>query len=375
MNRVASLSTKAVTGAAIGWLAVATGVGVSGVLATLHPPAPQLLLLGITAAFLIVVLGTPAVRAWALAVDERLLVAFHLTRFVGFDFLALYGRGELPHRFAVFGGWGDIAVATLAIALLATGPAAGWRRRAFAAWNALGFIDIVFVVVTAAQSARADPASMRPLQEFPLNLLLTFVVPVIIVTHLVLGYRFAARGFERQPLGRVAGLLALVAVVVLFPHGALPPGAALAGETSSKKPAASPQKDGAQVEEALRAYERLVRLKDSRGLSAMYAPDGELLEPGMEPLKGPEAIRKFFESFAAVEIESASMTADTIEACQDQALQWGHYAQRVIAPGQPAADYTGRFVLEWSRQANGAWLVRRLLVQPSPPPPSGATSR
>ncbi|HEV8121368.1 MAG TPA: hypothetical protein VGQ67_10275, partial [Candidatus Polarisedimenticolia bacterium] len=85
--------------------------------------------------------------------------------------------------------------------------------------------------------------------------------------------------------------------------------------------------------------------------------------------------RKFLESFATVEIESASMTAETTEACQDQALQWGHYAQRVIAPGQPAADYTGRFVLEWSRQANGAWLVRRLLLQPSPPPPSGATSR
>ena len=37
----------------------------------------------------------------------------------------------------------------------------------------------------------AAPLSMRPLQHWPLNLLLTFVVSVIIVTHLVLCYRLA----------------------------------------------------------------------------------------------------------------------------------------------------------------------------------------
>jgi hypothetical protein len=172
------------------WLVVAIGVGASGILARLRPPAPQMVLLGVTAIALLVVCLWSGLRAWALTVDERLLVAFHLTRFVGFDFLALYGQGALPYRFAVYGGWGDIVVACSAAVLLLGGPASGtWRRRAYAAWNLAGFIDIVFVVVTAAQCARTDPASMQPLVEFPLNLLLTFVVPIIIVTHLVLGYR------------------------------------------------------------------------------------------------------------------------------------------------------------------------------------------
>ena len=41
--------------------------------------------------------------------DLRLLVLYHLTRFVGVWFLVLYSRGELPYAFAVPGGWGDIA--------------------------------------------------------------------------------------------------------------------------------------------------------------------------------------------------------------------------------------------------------------------------
>src|SRR5256885_15852628 len=45
-----------------------------------------------------------------------------LFRSVGVYFLVLYGRGELPFDFAVPGGWGDIAVATLALGLIV-----GWR--------------------------------------------------------------------------------------------------------------------------------------------------------------------------------------------------------------------------------------------------------
>lgn len=137
---------------------------------------------------------------------------------------------------------------------------------------------------------------------------------------------------------------------------------------ASSMAAASPTSDIASVDSAMRAYAGLVAAKDSGGIAAMYAPDGELLQPGMDALKGPEAIRKFLDSFGDVRIESASMKADTTEVFGDRALQWGAYAQRAAPPGQPAADYKGRFVIEWTRQGKGAWLIRRLLVQPSPPP-------
>jgi hypothetical protein len=56
-------------------------------------------------------------------------------------------------------------------------------RRAYLVWNVVGLLDILAVVLTAARLAFGDPESMRALLQLPLSLLLTFVVPIIIVTH------------------------------------------------------------------------------------------------------------------------------------------------------------------------------------------------
>ena len=192
--------TRTVLRAVVAWFIAAFAIGVSGVIESLRPPGPQVVLLAVTAACLGVLLGRADLRAWALAVDERLFVAFHLTRFVGIYFLVLHGRGLLSYGFAVVGGWGDIVVAVGAVALLGIGhPTPGWKRLAYDAWNLYGLVDILFVIGSAARSALADPASMRPLVEMPLNLLLTFVVPIILATHLLLGSRFVRRQGRLAP--------------------------------------------------------------------------------------------------------------------------------------------------------------------------------
>src|SRR5262245_35192539 len=103
------------------WLIAALIVGASGMLNRLTPPFPQLLMVSIT--LLLIVLGwkIESFRSWLLSVDERWIVALHLTRFVGYYFIYLYDRGRLPYEFAVPGGKGDIAVAALAIVLLVLG--------------------------------------------------------------------------------------------------------------------------------------------------------------------------------------------------------------------------------------------------------------
>ena len=65
-------------------------------------------------------------------------------------------------------------------------PDTSGGRRLYLAWNVLGLLDILGVVGTAARLALAEPGSMRALLQLPLSLLLTFVVPIIIATHLVL---------------------------------------------------------------------------------------------------------------------------------------------------------------------------------------------
>lgn len=177
------------------WLAVAVAVGASGLLARLRPPAPQVVLAALTAALVVAYFALPGFRAWADALDLRAVIGFHATRFVGIYFLVLYGRGELPYVFAVPAGWGDIVTAFGALMLAGAAPRRSTRgyRRALLAWNVFGLVDILFVVGTAARSAIADPESMRPLLQMPLNLLLTFVVPLIVATHLLVFARLRRR--------------------------------------------------------------------------------------------------------------------------------------------------------------------------------------
>jgi hypothetical protein len=146
--------------------------------------------LGISAALALALLLVRPLRAWALRVDIRWLVGFHLTRFVGVYFLYLYAQHELPHAFAVWGGFGDIVVAILALFVMYF----ACSTPLLIGWNILAFADIVAVAATAVRSEMAAPGSMHQLDRLPLILLPTLVVPVVIVTHvlmLVRAYRTA----------------------------------------------------------------------------------------------------------------------------------------------------------------------------------------
>jgi hypothetical protein len=175
------------------WFLAALVVGASGRLASLAPPRPQLLLLLLTAALIAAGMLVPSFRAWLAAVDLRSVIAIHLTRFIGAYFLVLYARGLLPFDFAVLGGWGDIAIATTALLWLVLVAEPTAHRTLLLLWNLCGLIDIVFVVATAARMATADPASMGPMRTLPLSLLPTFLVPLIIASHVLIFWRLGAR--------------------------------------------------------------------------------------------------------------------------------------------------------------------------------------
>ena len=62
----------------------------------------------------------------------------------------------------------------------------GTRLRLITIWNVVGLVDILMVVVTAARLGLSEPASMRALTVLPLSLLPTFLVPLIIATHILI---------------------------------------------------------------------------------------------------------------------------------------------------------------------------------------------
>jgi hypothetical protein len=171
------------------WLAIAAVAGATGAIAALRPPLPQIILVAITAALLLAFWKGTRFRAWTLSLPLRALLVPHAARFVGFYFLALHARGELPYAFAVPAGWGDIAAASGGLALAFVPLKAAWHKKAWLTWNIFGLVDIVFVIATAARLALANPHSMDALFRFPLSLLPTFFVPLIVATHVIVFVR------------------------------------------------------------------------------------------------------------------------------------------------------------------------------------------
>jgi len=176
------------TGALVWFVGALLFVG-SGRLAQLRPPGPQLVLLALTAAVLVAGATITGFRIWLAGINLRQLVAVHITRFVGIAFLVYASRGELPAAFALPAGWGDIAIATVALVLVLFVPDLLAHRTVLLAWNFLGLVDILFVVATAARTLLVAPDSMHALLVLPLGLVPTFLVPLIIATHLWLFQR------------------------------------------------------------------------------------------------------------------------------------------------------------------------------------------
>ena len=168
------------------WLMISLLVGYTGILRSTPVPMPVF-----AVAMTLTLLGWLTIRRdlrdRVLSVGVRVLVALHITRFVGVYFLALYRDGLLPRDFAVPAGWGDILVATGAIIVLAafrTDTQTG--RTAYFTWNVLGLLDILLVLGNGARMMRADRLLQAGFTSLPLILLPLFLVPIIIVTHVMI---------------------------------------------------------------------------------------------------------------------------------------------------------------------------------------------
>lgn len=169
------------------WLLISLAIGYTGLLARapLPPPAIAVAMTAVT----LVLWRIPAVRRHVRLGGPAPLVAFHLTRaLAGGYFLYLMTRGELPPEFARMAGWGDIVVAIGAVGVLRFCIPVLTRGQEIAllVWNAVGLADILLVLFRGVRMFLADPALGDLFATLPLALLPTFVVPLVIASHVVL---------------------------------------------------------------------------------------------------------------------------------------------------------------------------------------------
>jgi hypothetical protein len=179
-----------------GWACVALPIAASGALVHLPRPAIPLVIASVPIAAIVTYRRSEALRAWVKTADLRLPILYHLIRIVfGLAFLRLFADGRLPAEFALRAGYGDIVAGGLApvaaFAALRLTPA---RRAIVLGWNVIALGDILLVIATAQKLLilDGDAQMLGMLSSFPYSTLPVFVVPMVVLTHLLVFARLRA---------------------------------------------------------------------------------------------------------------------------------------------------------------------------------------
>ncbi len=171
------------------WLAVALIVSATGVL--FDPPRPLLpaMIWIPPVIFLAAFAGFIGLRQWIMRLDPRWPIGFHLVRApIGVIFLLMEAAGRLPAEFAIKAGIGDILVGVAAVLAMVCVPLRSLTNvRVVLAWNSLGLVDILMVIVVAQRILffGSDPTALVELTRFPMLLVPAFIVPLVLITHFV----------------------------------------------------------------------------------------------------------------------------------------------------------------------------------------------
>jgi hypothetical protein len=191
----ARIFSKPVLAIAVLWLAGAIGLGSQGLFVPRGDAPPMMILiavLGPPALFLLAYRASAGLRAWVEGLDLAAVLAVQGWRAAGALFLPLWIFGFLPAAFALPAGVGDLAVGMAApfVAVLVARQAAGAHRAAYALTFA-GLADFVVAVGTGVLTREASwlllpgEAGSDLMNQLPLSLIPTFLVPLFLIAHIV----------------------------------------------------------------------------------------------------------------------------------------------------------------------------------------------
>ena len=123
--------------------------------------------------------------------------------------------------------------------------------------------------------------------------------------------------------------------------------------------------DKAAVDAGLYRYSQLLLAMDSAGIAAMFAPEGEVVNPSQPAVHGRDAIQKFIASFSDFHVISNTDTPTSTLIDGNTAEQIGVYEQSVRSPQGHLFKVSGRLEIEWVKTPSGEWQIMQLATFPT----------
>jgi uncharacterized protein (TIGR02246 family) len=107
------------------------------------------------------------------------------------------------------------------------------------------------------------------------------------------------------------------------------------------------------------AFER----RDAAAIASLYTQEAQLLPPNSDFVRGPEAIRTFWQGVLNMGLDQATLETIDVEAHGDTAIEVGRYS--LFAKGLRADS--GKYIVIWKHDA-GTWRLHRDMWSSSAPP-------
>lgn len=168
------------------WFLGSVYVGHTLALQRLSPSVLQIVVLGCTLCALYPYFRFSSVRTWVDGLDLRVLLQIHIVRFFGVFLLVSWRQGDLPYAFAVPVGLGDILMALGALFLIIAPLNKVRWRQLLTIWNVAGSLGLIVSVYIATTAGAVAPFQLRALTRLPLSLSLTFFIPLLFATHVII---------------------------------------------------------------------------------------------------------------------------------------------------------------------------------------------
>src|SRR5215469_16052093 len=121
----------------------------------------------------------------------------------------------------------------------------------------------------------------------------------------------------------------------------------------------------AAIESADAKFSALVAQGDSAALARLYANDGAVMPAGSEPIRGAEAIAKFWQSALASGVSGIELKTTEVYSQGMTATEVGEYALRDKAG--KVLD-RGKYIVIW-RHDGSDWKLLRDMFSTNVPPP------
>lgn len=102
----------------------------------------------------------------------------------------------------------------------------------------------------------------------------------------------------------------------------------------------------------------------------LYADGAKILPPDSPMISGRQAIEDFLNGLLGAGARDLKLETAEVTASGELAAEVGNFSFKVQPAGGEAAVVTGKYVVVWKRQPDGAWKLMYDIFNSSAPPPA-----